>query len=387
MKLATPITELPPSTQPPKAVFRGPLLLGKSLLGVLAVCAVAMQSSWIATLAEAATEEKPAANAESATEYKLKIPFGLEETAVVIPADNPLTNEKVELGRLLVFDKRLSQDNTIACMSCHLAKFAFTDGKPVATGIRGQKGGRSAPASINRVFSSAQFWDGRAATLEAQSIGPFTNPIEHGFPNYDVMMAKMMKIAGYRKLFKQAFGDDNITIENVGKAIASFQRTNLSGNSPADRFDQGQEAGAISAEAQHGLILFREKARCTKCHSGFNFTDEKFHNAGIGWDDNKVDLGRYMVTKTPEDIGAFKTPTLREIARSAPYMHDGRFKTLEEVVNFYNQGGIKNPHQDPLVIPLDLTDQEKRDLVAFLHTLNGDGTGSQHVTAPKSFPK
>lgn len=385
MKPALSKTELPPSTQVRKAVFGGSLLLGKSLLGVLAICAVAMQSSWIATVAEAATEEKPAANAESATEYKLKIPFGLEETAVVIPADNPLTNEKVELGRLLVFDKRLSQDNTIACMSCHLAKFGFTDGKPVSTGIRGQKGGRSAPASINRVFSSAQFWDGRAATLEAQSVGPFTNPIEHGFANYDVMMAKMMKIPGYRKLFKQVFGEDKITIDNVGKAIASFQRTVLSGNSPADRFDQGQEEGAISAAAQHGLILFREKARCTKCHSGFNFTDEKFHNLGLGWDDNKVDLGRYMVTKNAEDIGAFKTPTLREIARSAPYTHDGRFKTLEEVVNFYNKGGVKNPHQDPLIIPLDLTDEEKRDLVAFLHTLNGEGW--QHVKAPKSFPQ
>jgi cytochrome c peroxidase len=376
MKPAFSKTELPPSTQLRKAVFGGSLLLDKSFLGVLAICAMLMLSSWIAT---------PAANAQSATEYKLKIPFGLEETSVVIPADNPLTNEKVELGRMLVFDKRLSQDNTIACMSCHLSKFAFTDGKPVSTGIRGQKGGRSAPASINRVFSSAQFWDGRAATLEAQSVGPFTNPIEHGFANYDVMMAKMMKIPGYRKLFKQVFGEDKITIDNVGKAIASFQRTILSGNSPADRFDQGQEEGAIPAAAQHGLILFREKARCTKCHSGFNFTDEKFHNLGIGWDDNKVDLGRYMVTKIPEDIGAFKTPTLREIARSAPYTHDGRFKTLEEVVNFYNKGGVKNPHQDPLIIPLDLTDEEKGDLVAFLHTLNGEGW--QHVTAPKSFPK
>jgi cytochrome c peroxidase len=367
MKLATSKTELPPSTQ-----------LRKAVSGALAICAIAMLSSWIAT---------PAANAESATEYKLKIPFGLEETAVVIPADNPLTNEKVELGRLLVFDKRLSQNNTIACMSCHLATNAFTDGKPVATGIRGQKGGRSAPASFNRVFSTAQFWDGRAATLEDQSIGPFTNPIEHGFANYDVMLAKMNKIPGYRKLFKEAFGDENIKIENVGKAIASFQRTILSGNSPADRFDQGQEAGAISESAQKGLLLFREKARCTKCHSGFNFTDEKFHNLGLGWDDNKVDLGRYMVTKNPEDIGAFKTPTLREIARSAPYTHDGRKKTLEEVVDFYNKGGVKNPHQDPLIIPLELTDEEKRDIVAFLHTLNGDGTGSQHVKAPKSFPK
>ena len=365
MKSAAPKTELPPLTQPRKAIF-----------GVLAICAVAMLSPWIAA---------PVANAQSAAEYKLKIPFGLEETAMVIPADNPMTNEKVELGRMLFFEKRLSQDNTIACANCHLAKFAFTDGKPVATGIRGQKGGRSAPVSFNRVFSSVQFWDGRAATLEDQSVGPFTNPIEHGFANYDVMRAKMMKIAGYRKLFKQAFGDDNITIGNVGKAIASFQRTVLSGNSPADRFDQGQEAGAISAEAQRGLLLFREKARCTKCHSGFNFTDEKFHNLGIGWDDNKVDLGRYMETKNPEDLGAFKTPTLREIARSAPYTHDGRFKTLEEVVNFYNKGGVKNPHQDPLIIPLELTDQEKQDLVQFLHTLNGEGW--QQATAPKAFPK
>jgi cytochrome c peroxidase len=341
----------------------------------MSACAFMVFGSWMGSSFGVAQGE----------EYKLKIPFGLEESAVVIPADNPLTKEKVELGRVLLFDKRLSQDNTIACASCHLAKFAFTDGKPVATGIRGQKGGRSAPVSFNRVFSSAQFWDGRAATLEAQSVGPFTNPIEHGFANYDVMNAKMMKIPGYRKLFKQVFGDDNITTERVGMAIASFQRTILSGNSPADRFDQGGETGAIPEAAQRGLILFREKARCTKCHSGFNFTDEKFHNLGIGWDTNTVDLGRYMITSNTEEIGAFKTPTLREIARSAPYMHDGRFKTLEEVVDFYNKGGVKNPHQDNLIVPLELTDQEKSDLVQFLRTLNGEGW--QHVSAPKSFPK
>ena len=329
--------------------------------------------------------EKSAQAAEASQgEYKLQIPFGLEETAVVIPADNPLTTEKIELGRILFFDKRLSKDNTVACANCHLAEFAFTDSKPVSTGIGGQKGGRSAPVSFNRVFSSAQFWDGRAATLEEQSVGPFTNPIEHGFVNYDEMLAKMKQIAGYRELFMQVFGED-ITIDNVGKAIASFQRTVLSGNSPADRADQGQEEGAISDEAKHGLLLFREKARCTKCHSGFNFTDEKFHNLGIGWDDNKVDLGRYIVTKNPEDISAFKTPTLREIGRSAPYTHDGRFKTLEEVVNFYNQGGVKNPHQDPLIIPLELTEEEKHDLVQFLRTLNGEGW--QQATAPTVVPR
>ena len=361
MKPAVPNTKL-------RQAVGGSSLLCKSFLGALAISSVAMLSPWIATAAD----------------YKLKVPFGLEETAVVIPPDNPMTVQKVELGRILFFDRRLSQDNTIACATCHLAKFGFTDGQPVSTGIKGQKGGRSAPTSFNRVFSSAQFWDGRAATLEDQSIGPFTNPIEHGFVNYDVMIAKMKKIPGYKPLFMQAFGED-ITIGNVGKAIASFQRTVLSGNSPADKFDQGQEAGAIPEAAQRGLLLFRDKARCTKCHSGFNFTDEKFHNLGIGWDDNKVDLGRYMVSSNAEELGAFKTPTLREIARSAPYMHDGRFKTLEEVVNFYNKGGVKNPHQDPLVLPLELTDQEKSDLVAFLRTLNGQGW--QHVSAPKSFPK
>ncbi len=362
MKPAVPKTELR------QAVLGGSSLLRKSFLGALAISSVAILSPWAAT----------------ATDYKLKLPFGLEESAMVIPPDNPMTVQKVELGRILFFDRRLSNDNTVACASCHLSQNGFTDGQPVSTGIKGQKGGRSAPASFNRVFSSAQFWDGRAATLEDQSIGPFTNPIEHGFVNYDIMIAKMKKIPGYKTLFLQAFGED-ITIGNVGKAIASFQRTVLSGNSPADRFDQGQEAGAISAQAQKGLTLFRDKARCTKCHSGFNFTDEKFHNLGIGWDDNKVDLGRYMVTKNAEDIGAFKTPTLREIARSAPYTHDGRFKTLEEVVNFYNKGGVKNPHQDPLILPLELTDQEKQDLVAFLRTLNGEGW--QQATAPKSFPQ
>ncbi|MBM4133724.1 MAG: c-type cytochrome [Nitrospira sp.] len=330
-----------------------------------------------------AAQNKPAAPA-SQGEWTLAIPFGLDDSAMVVPADNPLAKNKVELGRLLFFDKRLSKNNTIACASCHMAQFAFTDGKQVSAGIHGLKGGRSAPASLNRLFSNAQFWDGRAATLEEQSVGPFVSPVEHGFANHDEMVAKMKKIPGYRKLFKDVFGEE-ITIAGVGKAIASFQRTILSGNSPADRFDLGGDATAISPEAQKGLELFRTKARCTRCHSGFNFTDEKFHNLGIGWDTNSVDLGRYMVTKNPADIGAFKTPTLREIARSAPYMHDGRFKTLEEVVNFYNGGGVKNPHQDELVIPLELTDQEKRDLVTFLHTLNGEGW--QHVKAPTSFPK
>lgn len=309
--------------------------------------------------------------------------LGLDMDQVQISADNPLTAEKIELGRLLFFDKRLSKDNTIACASCHITGVAFTDGQPVSMGIGKQPGGRSAPTAINRVFSKAQFWDGRAATLEDQSVGPFVNPIEHGFADYQAMIAKMNKIEGYRKEFKKVFGGE-ITVARIGQAIASFQRTILSGNSPFDRFDMGGDSKAISEAAIRGLDLFRNKARCTKCHSGFNLTDEKFHNLGIDWDKDHVDLGRFAVTKNTEEIGAFKTPTLREISRTAPYMHDGRFPTLRDVVDFYNQGGIKNPFQDPLILPLDLTEQEKGDLIDLLQTLSGEGW--QQITPPTVFP-
>ncbi len=349
------------------------------LLGVGLLCSIGIIEAivWLPSTGMSG-EPRPGASHEA------PVPLGLEDPSSYIPADNPQTDKKIELGRILFFDKRLSKDNTIACASCHLPTMAFTDGKPVSTGINKLKGGRSAPAAINRVYSKAQFWDGRADTLEDQSIGPFVNPVEHGFIDHDEMVAKMRKIAGYRALFQEVFGRE-IVIGDVGRAIASFQRTILSGNSAADRFDVGGDEKALSESAQRGLELFRGRARCTRCHSGFNFTDEKFHNLGIGWDTNTVDLGRYMVTKNAEDIGAFKTPTLREIARTAPYMHDGRFRTLEEVSNFYNQGGIANPYRDNTLIPLELSEREKADLVAFLKSLNGEGW--QHITPPKSFPK
>jgi len=359
----------------------------KTLLTAAFTAVMAVASFTMVAAAEPA--KSPAADSASSIltapgGYILKLPLGLEADAVVIPPENPMTPKKVELGRMLFFDKRLSKDGSIACASCHLPGKAYTDGQPVSTGIKGLRGGRSAPTAINRLFSTGQFWDGRAATLEEQSIGPFVSPVEHGFVNHDEMVAKMKKIPGYRALFKDVFGTD-VTIDGVGKAIASFQRTIVSGNSPADRFDFGGDEGALSEEAKRGLELFRGKARCTRCHSNFNFSDEKFHNLGIGWDTNTVDLGRYMVTKNPEDVGAFKTPTLREVARTAPYMHDGRFKTLEEVVNFYNGGGIKNPFLDNTIIPLELTEQDKKDLVAYLRSLNGEGW--QQITAPKAFPK
>ena len=242
MKPAVSNTEL---RQP---VLGGSSLLRKSFLGALAISSVALLSPLVVT----------------ATDYKLKIPFGLEETAVVIPADNPLTKEKVELGRILFFDKRLSQDNTIACANCHLAKFGFTDGMPVSTGIRGQKGGRSAPASFNRVFSSAQFWDGRAATLEAQSIGPFTNPIEHGFTSYDLMVAKMNKIPGYRKLFKEVFGDENIKTSrlvlsarpspasNARSSPATARQTNSIRDRKQEQFRKRLKEASSYSGTKHG---------------------------------------------------------------------------------------------------------------------------------------
>ena len=324
----------------------------------------------------------PAPGAEQ-TRFMPEIPLGLEKDQFNVPKDNPLTKEKIELGRFLFFDKRLSKDNTIACASCHIPALAFTDAQPVSAGVRHQQGGRSAPMAINRAFSAAQFWDGRAATLEDQSVGPFTNPVEHGFADHPEMIAKMNKIPGYKKEFREVFGGE-ITVDRIGKAIASFQRTILSGNSPFDQYDVGGDENALSPAAKRGLDLFRNKARCTKCHSGFNFTDEKFHNLGIGWDKDTVDTGRFHVTQDQKDMGAFKTPGLREIPQTAPYMHDGRFPTLMDVVNFYNQAGIKNPFQDPLILPLGLTEDEKRDLVEFLRSLSGEGW--QGITAPTEFP-
>ena len=310
-------------------------------------------------------------------------PLGLNAGSIVIPKDNPMTKEKVELGKLLFFDKRLSKNNTIACASCHMPNVAFTDGQPVSTGIHRLQGGRSAPTAINRLFSSAQFWDGRAATLEEQSIGPFVSPVEHGFANHDELVAKVNTIQGYTALFQQVF-DGPATKDRIGQAIASFQRTLLSGNSPYDKFNSGKDSSALSAKAQKGLELFRGKALCFTCHSGANFADEKFHNLGVDWDSDHVDLGRYTVTKQPKDMGAFKTPTLREVAHTAPYMHDGRFGTLKQVVEFYNRGGIANPHKDPFMQPLKLSNQEIEDLVEFLHSLNGEGW---QMEPPTQFPQ
>lgn len=302
---------------------------------------------------------------------ELLLPKGLDPDIQYIPEDNPLTSEKIELGRKLYFDKRLSADNSVACATCHSPKFGFTDGQPVSTGIGGQQGGRSAPTVVNRLFSKEQFWDGRAEDLEAQALGPIQNPIEMG-NTLEGVVKQLNAIEGYREAFKKVFGTE-VTADGIGKAIASFERTVLSGNSLYDRFKAGEE-DALSESAKRGLKLFEDenKGNCVTCHIGPNFTDENYHNLGVGIDKDKPDWGRYEITKDDLNRGAFKTPTLREIARTAPYMHDGSEKTLLDVVNLYNKGGIPNPHLSPKIKPLNLTDQEKADLVEFLKSLSGE---------------
>ncbi len=311
----------------------------------------------------------------------IPVPLGL--LPVQFPKDNPYSPEKAELGKLLYYDTRLSGDNTVSCATCHSPQFAYTDGKPVSTGIRGQKGGRSAPTVINRAYSLAQFWDGRAATLEAQAIGPIANPIEMD-QSHESCINKLRGIAGYRQLFAKAFGTEEFTIDHVAKAIATFERTVLSGNSPYDRYKAGNKT-AMTPSQIRGMDVYLNKAKCDQCHEGINFTSNAYHNLGVGTDKPNPDEGRFAVTKNPADWGAFKTPTLRDIARSAPYMHDGSLATLEDVVEFYDKGGLANKNLDKTMKPLKLTAQEKSDLVAFLKALNGEGW--QSIKAPAKFPQ
>ncbi len=311
------------------------------------------------------------AGKEETGQYKLNVPRGLDtDYAKWIPVDNPLSAAKIELGKKLYFDPRLSADGTVSCASCHDPKKGFADDEPFSKGIKGQKGGRNAPTTLNRLPSGAQFWDGRAKSLEDQALGPVQNPVEMGNTVHG-MIASVNKISGYRPLFKAAFGSEEITSERIAKAIAAFERTLLSGNSPYDRFQAG-ETEALSEPARRGLVVFMGKGNCNACHTLPNFTDEAYHNLGIGMDKPEPDLGRYDVTKSEKDKGAFKTPTLRQVAETAPYLHDGSVKTLEEIVELYNKGGVPNPYKDEKMQPLGLTAEEREDLVAFLKSLSGE---------------
>jgi cytochrome c peroxidase len=277
-----------------------------------------------------------------------EIPAGLD-AYLPVPESNPLTREGVDLGKRLFFDTRLSRDKSLSCATCHDPEVAFTDRRAVAVGIGGKAGSRRVPRLINRAYGRSFFWDGRAVTLEDQMLQPIENPKEMDLPLSEVP------------------GRTGLSVETVQKALASYVRTILSGASRFDRFLLG-DAAALTAQEQFGLQLFRGKAGCTACHVGPNLTDERFHNTGIGWGKDK---GRAAVTGGDQDLGAFKTPGLREVARTPPYMHDGSLKTLEEVIDFYDKGGEKNPALDSDMAELKLTADEKTALSAFLRALNG----------------
>jgi cytochrome c peroxidase len=294
-----------------------------------------------------------------------RIPLGLKPRPV--PRDSPLTEARVRLGRQLFFDPILSADRTVACASCHHPAKGFASAGARPRGIRGQQTARRAPSLFNRAYGAAFFWDGRESSLEAQALRPIEDPAEMGARLPDVVK-RLQADRTYRANFEAAF-DNGVSAANLAKALASFQRVLLRGDSRVDRFRTQADHAALTAAERRGLWLYESKAQCWRCHGGANFTDEQFHNTGVNWGKKPLDLGRYAVTRRDADRGKFKTPTLRGVALTAPYMHDGSIATLQEVVEFYNRGGVKNPYLDPVIAPLGLSKDDVRDLVAFLEAL------------------
>lgn len=307
----------------------------------------------------------------------IAIPLGLPP--MPIPADNPLTGETVALGEKLFFSPLLSADGTITCASCHDPKVGFADPRPGSVGVRGQIGKRNAPPAQNSAYNTSQFWDGRSASLEDQALGPIANPIEMG-ATLEAVERKLNDDPGMRKLFQDAFGGPPSKIA-IGRALASYERTLLRANSPFDKYEFGGDRKALSEGAQRGLAVFRDpkKGNCAVCHTIEKdhalFSDQKFHNLGVGInpEGELIDRGRFEISNHDEDRGAFRTPTLRNIALTAPFMHDGSLKTLKEVVDFYVGGGNANPNLDKEIKSLShLTKQERADLVTFMVSLTGE---------------
>ncbi len=338
---------------------------------------------------------------------QVQLPDGLRQAAanIYIPEDNPMTRAKIELGRQLYFDRRLSADNTVSCADCHHPDEGYARHTQFGVGINGLEGGRNSPVSYNRIISKAQFWDGRADSLEAQAVGPIQADIEMG-NTHEQAVKTVRSIRGYRLQFNKIF-DDGVNIDNIGKAIATFERSIVTSPAPYDYFERlssfkkayaddleeldllkeddpelfeqyeslvaASKAHPYSESAQRGRdLFFNEKVACTACHSGANFSDELYHNLGVGMDAKTPDVGRLEVSKVEKDTGAFKTPTIRNVALSAPYMHDGTQKTLEEVVEFYAKGGHPNAHLSDKVKKFELTEQDKKDLVQFMHALTSE---------------
>ncbi len=341
-------------------------------LAFAAVCAFAFSAVLPSAAAPDVADTKTAAP---------PAPLGLP--AIPFAEDSRYTPARAELGKLLFFDGRLSSNGKVSCASCHDPAHAYSGAGAFSPGVTGRLTGRHTPTLINRAFGKSQFWDGRAPTIEAQVIIPVTHPDEMGMKADDAVKA-IATIPGYAPFFTAAFGDSTVTFDRIAKAIGVFERTLVSGNSPYDRFVAGNKS-ALTKEAREGLDLFNGKAECAECHSGPDFTNEKFENLGIGMDRPNPDPGRETVTHKRGDFGKFKTPTLRDLAGRGPYMHDGRFKTLDEVLDFYAKGGIPNPHVDERLLQFYMNGKSKAALLAFLDSLNGEGW--QTITPPKALPQ
>jgi cytochrome c peroxidase len=273
------------------------------------------------------------------------------------PVSNPLTPAKVALGKRLFYDTRLSVDEKLSCSTCHDPGHAFSDARGLSVGVLGRLGKRHTPTLLGRSSGESQFWDGRAATLEEQVLQPILNPDEMGM-TMDKVLQRLDQDRAYHRL--------GLTRESLADALASYLRTVRSENNNFDGFISGRP-GAFSDLELEGLRLFRDKARCYLCHSGNRFTDEAFHNTGVAWREGALqDEGRAAITGKIYHKGAFKTPTLREVGRRGPYMHDGSLATLEDVIEFYDRGGNKNPYLDENIVPLHLSEAEKKALLAFL---------------------
>jgi len=309
------------------------------------------------------------------------LPLGLPP--ITWPEDDPYSPARAELGRILFFDGRLSSNGIVSCAFCHEPQHAFSASTAFSKGVNGKQGARHAQTLINRAWGRSEFWDGRSPTLEAQVIVPVTNPDEMGMTAERVVQT-LQGIKGYAPLFASAFGDSTINFDRVSKAIATFERTIVSGNSAYDRFLAGDKS-ALSKSQKDGLDFFNRKGECAECHAGPDLTTEKFANLGIGMDLLHPDPGREAVTRKRGDFGKFKIPTLRDLSYRAPYMHDGHFKTLGEVLDLYAKGGEPNPHLDTRLTPFYLDEETKQDLLAFLDSLTGEGW--QKIAPPTEFPQ
>ncbi|MBS1913206.1 MAG: c-type cytochrome [Bacteroidetes bacterium] len=294
------------------------------------------------------------------------------------PEDNALTADRIALGKKLFYDKQLSRTSEVACGSCHLQEHAFADPRPLSIGVNGQLGKRNAPSLANMVYNTSYFWDGGVPTLEQQAIQPIINPLEMNMTLGEVV-SRVSADPAYVDMFRRAYNSEPKP-EFVTKAIASFVRTLVSGRSRYDRYQQGDTTALTASELRGMNIFFGEKAECFHCHIGFNFTNNGYRNNGIYA--TYADKGRELITEDPADEGKFKVPTLRNIALTAPYMHDGSFETLDAVVNHYTSGGQQNPNADAVIRPFVLTPQERTDLIAFLTSL----TDEQFVADAKFKP-